>query len=411
VRTYDIAVIGTDFGALAAAALLSMKGHKSFMSTPRPSLADALGRTEQEGFSFSRGPALSYGFEPGGEFHRLLGELNITDINPLPAEGYQVALPDRRINVSAQLDTTLEEIRREFPREISKAEDFYRDIKEEAVRVSKSRIAYHISRFKFARSFIAKYQFSNEFLSFLDVQSFFFYQKPVADLEIKDFLTLFTHRPFRSNDSYEKIADRMASTIVRQGGAIQYNEPSTEVVFRENRAIGIRTVHDTIEATTVLLDKSERSRPILFLGIYDQVVPVGMGRDVLYLPDYSQPQNYLSLSLSDREDSAAAPKGMRTLTATFSASMNTLPGGQDVLIGSLAVLVPFLKDFITFTFIPKPTINPSVPIGISFKQLRSGGDKPLLFKGSKRHIYALCEEQDVPQNMVPSIRRLIKNVG
>ena len=98
---FDLAVVGADFGGLASAALLSSAGKRSILCTPAASLAGAVGAAEKDGFPFCSGPSLTYGFEPGGAFRRLLADLGLEDMELSRAPVYQVALPDRRITVSA----------------------------------------------------------------------------------------------------------------------------------------------------------------------------------------------------------------------------------------------------------------------------------------------------------------------
>ncbi len=404
---YDLAIIGAGLGGLVSAALLGTRGLKSFLCTPQSSLVDALGKVEQGGFSFSRCPALSYGFEPGGAFHQLFADLNIIDMTPPLADRYQVVLPDRRITVSAHLDATLEELRREFPREIMAIENFYQNIKKVSMGVTGNRLNAFMLRFRSARSFIANYRFSREFLSFLEIQSLFFFRQPLLELSLKDLLLLCTHNPYRNEDWCGKISDRLATEILRHGGAIQYNDPSTEILFRNNRAVGLQTTQGAIEASSILVDNPDKGIPVLFLGIHDQVVPVGMERDVLYLPDYLQPHSFLSLSLSGREDRSASPSGMRTLIAAFHAPEDSAMTDRDLLINRITGLVPFLRDFLVLYLEPVPLLGSTAPREISFKPLKTGKNDSLLFRGSKTNVYRLDDDQHAQRQMMTAIRKLV----
>ena len=408
---YDLAVIGSDLGGLISAALLGTRGKKSFLCTPRSSLADALGKAEHGSFTFSRGPVLSYGFEPEGAFPQLFADLDITDVIPPLADVYQVAFPDKRITISARLDATLEELRREFPREINEIVKFYNDIKKVSLRVAQRRLDAFVLRFRSARSFISKYHFSKEFLYLLDIQALFFFRRPLLELSLKDLLLLCSHNPYRNEDGCEKIAERLAAVILRQGSAIRYNDQSTAILFRNNHVVGLQTAEGAIEASSILVDNSEKSIPVLYLGIHDQVVPVGMERDVLYLPDYSQPQSFFSLSLSSKEDHTAAPQGMRTLMAAFHAPKGGAIANKDLMINRISDLVPFLSDFIVLSVESGLLLNPAVPGEISFKPLKTGKSISLLFRGSKKNVYQLRDVQDAPQLVIPAVRKLISKLA
>ncbi len=408
---YDVAIVGTNLGGLAAAALLGVRGKKSFLCTQQPSLADTLGKMEYKGFSFFRGPSLSYGFEPGGAFYRLFADLNIINMTPDSAGSYQVVLPDRRITVSAHFDATLEELRREFPREIKAIKNFYLDVKNISTNIVKNRFNSFILHFRSARSLIARYSFSREFLSFLDIQALYFFQKPLLELSLKDLLVLCTHKPFRNDDGYGSIAERLAEEILRQGGAVQYNDTSAKIIFRDNHLVGLQTAHGTVEASSIILDSPKNVMQIIFLGIHDEVVPMSMERSVLYLPDYLQPRNFYYLSLSSRENRHAAPKGMRSLTVSIHGQNEGAFTNRDLLIKRISNLVPFLDDFLVLSLEPEPLIDPDVSQEITFTPPKSGKSNSLLLRGSKKNVYRLLDLKDAPQLVIPEVRRLITKLS
>ncbi len=408
---YDVAIIGANFGGLASAALLGTRGKKSFLCTPQPSLADTLGKVEHKGFSFLRGPSLSYGFEPGGAFHQLFADLNIVHMTPALADSYQVALPDRRITVSSQFDATLDELRREFPREIKTIENFYLNVKNISLNVAKNRFNAFVVHFRSARSLLARYSFSREFLSFLDIQALYFFQKPLLELSLKDLLLLCTHKPFRNDDVYGKITERLAEEILRQGGAIQYNDSSAKIIFRNNHVAGLQTAHGAVETSSVILDSPESLMPVIFLGIHDQVVPMSMERDVLYLPDYLQPRSFFYVSLSSRENRAAAPEGMRSLTVSFHVENKGALADKDILINRISGLVPFLDDFLVLSLEPDPLFHPDISQEISFRPLKRERGDSLLLRGAKKNVYKLHDLKDAPQFVIPEVRRLIAKLS
>ncbi len=407
-RQFDVAVAGAGLGGLAAAALLSTMGKKAILCTSSPSLDDALGAVSKDGFLFCPGPSLSYGFEPGGPFHQLLADLGLEEIAPALAPNFQVALPDRRITVTANQEETLEELSREFPREIDNIARFYRDLTKEAERNAKSRIAAYFSRRRSASGFLRKYAFSDELQSFFNIQALFFFQRPVSGLSLATLIALCTTRPFHYCGGRGKLADRLLGIILQREGVVRYKEAAQEIVLQSHRAIGIKTAQGMVEAGTVLLDSQEQRVPLLFLGIRDEVVPIGMARDVLYLPDYNQPNDFIALSLSANDDLASAPSGMRTLTAAFHPTEQ--PSAQSQMIGSISRLVPFLNEFLVLTDGPRPAESVPASTGISFKPVRSEGGGQLLFRASKGNIYKLDEARHAPLQQISSVRKFIQQV-
>ena len=225
--TYDLAVVGAGLGGLAAAALFSAKGKKVLVSSPHASLAEAVGATAADGFLFSSAPALLHGFEPGGVFNQLFHDSGIHDWEPAHAAVYQVALPDRRITVFSNQEETLDELRREFPREIQSLTKFYRELSTAAVRASHNRIAAFISKHLPARAFVRKYRFSGEVSAFLDIQALHFFQRPCSELSLETLITLCTRKPAAITAGYGKLAERLAEVLHRRGGEIRLSEPPT----------------------------------------------------------------------------------------------------------------------------------------------------------------------------------------
>lgn len=404
--TYDLAVVGAGLGGLAAAALFSAKGKKVLVSSPHASLAEALGVMAADGFLFSSGPVLLYGFEPGGAFNQLFRDSGIHDWEPAHA-AYQVALPDRRITVSLDQEETHEELRREFPREIQSLVKFYRDLSKAAVRNSHSRVADFISKHRSAGAFIGKYNFSRELLLFFDVQSLYFFQRPCAELSLPALITLCLRKPAAISAGYGKLAERLAEVLPRRGGEVRLSEPSGEIVFHGNRAKGVRTARDVVDAKKVLICSSEKSMSFLFLGIRDEVVPVGMEQNVLYLPDYERPRDFLACSLSKKSDASAAPEGMRALAVTFHGSSDPQCGPMD----RVARLVPFLKDFIVLSRDFRSSEASAVLPDLSFKPLQSRAGEPLLFKGSRGNVYLLHEARHAPHQVISAARRFVEKTA
>lgn len=408
--TYDLAVAGAGLGGLAAAALASAKGKKVVVSSPHASLAGALGATAADGFLFSSGPAFLHGFEPGGVFHQFFRDSGIHDWEPAHAAVYQVALPDRRITVFSNEEETLDELRREFPREFQSLARFYRDLGKAAVWSAQNRVAAFLAKHRSARSFVQNYGFSGEVLAFLDVQAQHFYQRTCSELSLESLITLCTRKPAAIPGGYGKLAERIAETLRRRGGEVRLSEPTMEIAFHRDRAKGIVTAQGVADAKKVLLCSSEKSMPSLFLGIQDEVVPVGMERNVLYLPDYARPRDILACALSAKGDVSAAPEGMRTLAVTFLGSSDHLRD-TDARTDRVSGLIPFLKDFIVLTRDSRPSGPSALPPGVSFKPLQSREREPLLFKGSKGNMYLLGEAHHAPLEVISAARRFVEKIA
>ncbi len=84
-----------------------------------------------------------------------------------------------------------------------------------------------------------------------------------------------------------------------------------EIAFKTDRPVGVKTDQHMIEANSILLNAPHQPPPTYFLGILDDVVPVGMAQDVLYLPDYARPDEFLPISVSADNDISSAPMSAR----------------------------------------------------------------------------------------------------
>lgn len=408
---YDVAVIGAGLGGLAAAALLSSRKKKTLVLEQSASLSDALGVVEKDGFIFSDGPSLSYGFEHGGALQEFSAGLGISQNTTVPAPGYQVALPDRRMTVFAEHNETLEELRREFPRDINTVAKFYRELGDAAARSAKNRLFAALAKYRSAAGFIRKYRFSPELTAFFDVQSFFFFQRPAADLSFASLITLCNTPPRRLHGGFRKFGDQLYGVVLQHGGEVRYHEPSPTLSFRENGTIVIKTVQGVVEADALLLNALPPARrAALCIGLRDDVVPVGMSHDVLYLPEYSRARDFLALSLNGKEDDAAAPQGMKALTLSFRLQQNVRVDKQTI-VEQLGQLVPFLNDHFVFSEEPRAGDGHAVvPSDLSLKPYRQREGASLLCRTSRKNVFVLQDAPEAPLQVISEVQRFVDKV-
>lgn len=407
---YELAVVGAGLGGLAAAALVSRKNRKTIVLDPGDSAGGTLGVQEKDGFVFSPGPTLSFGFERGGALQKLNEVLGIAQHASIQSPCYQVALPDRRITIYAEQSETLEELRREFPREIDVIIGFYRDLRRQAVKIAKSRFSEYFSRHRTAGGFLRRYRFTPELTAFFDVQSHYFYQRPVADISLPSLITLCDSVPLTVHDGFIKLAEQMVDVILKNGGEIHYQIPLSEIVLKKDRTAGLATPLGQMETGAVLLNTEQRRRgTVLCIGLRDEVVPVSMLNDVLAITDYAHPERFFSLSFSARDDERAAPRGMRALTATFSSPAPLQPNEERMR--QIAALVPFLEKFVLFAeeYNPAPR-SYSAPAGMTFKPLRTENSQTLLSRSSQRGIYTLLDGDAAPVHTVAAAQAFVERL-
>ena len=408
---YDVAIIGAGLGGLATAALLAGRRKKTVVIERGASYSGAVGFQERDNFRFSCAPPLSYGFERGLPVYEMSVGLGILHHAAVTSPCYQVALPDRRITVYADVSETLEELRREFPREIDSLAQFYKDLHKVAERSARNRFFSFLSKHRTAAGFMRGYRFSRELTTFFDVQLDYFFQRPSAETSLASLISLCDSPPLYFYGGFKKVADQLYSVILQQSGEVHYGEPSPRITVHNGRAIEIETTQGVLEADTVLLDTvSAQPTSTYFFAVRDEVVPVGMSQEVLYLPAYEQPRDFVSLSLSASDDASASPEGMRALRATFRTGPNAVVDQQE-RVRRISRLVPFLNDHLIFAEQYRDiTEGAVVPANMPFKMIWSAGGMPLLSRGSCRNLYELKDMHHAPSWVLSAVHRFTKQL-
>ena len=409
---YDVAVVGAGLGGLVAAALLSRKGKKVVLLEPSEEIGGTLAVFQAQGFRFSTGTTLTFGFERGGALERLYSELGLAHSASVLSPCYQVALPDRRINIYAENSETIDELRREFPREIDAVARFFRDIRKVSERIARNGFLARLLRYRSANGFIKKYHFSVELTAFFNLQLLFFFHQPVEQISIAALAALVDGAPLYIHGGLKRFADQMLDVFLRGGGEMRHRVPWPETVDTQGGITGLMTPEGPVETDAVLFNTEQhRQGSTLFIGLRDEVVPVGMSLEVLCLPDYSRPAEFFSLSLSDRDDKVAAPKDMRTLTASF-PSFTDRPGLQERLLEQVGGLIPFLKEHIIVVAEHKPVSRLyDFPAGLVFKPVRVAGDRSLLDKAAYQNTYLLHDGTGSLVQAVNAARRFTERLA
>jgi hypothetical protein len=365
---YDIVCIGAGMAGLAAAALLTKAGKAVCLMDPASSAGGCVAPQGIEGFRFAAGPTITYGFEPGGTLQKLFSVLDLSASATNSFPGYQVLLPEHRISVSGDPRETLEELVREFPDEKNDLTKLYREVHKLSERNSKSRLLAYILRKRNAAAYLKSYRFDGSLIAYFDVQSHFFFGVSLQHLPLASLIQMLTTAPHYLPGGFTRLADQLLSVVQQQNSIWYHDEPFPELLFRANRITGIKMSRGTIEPRTVLLNvPGELTESILFLGIHNNVVPVGMLSNVLCLAENERAGEYYTLSLTPGDDRTAAPKGMRSLTATFPPVVKEFDQPADSFVSRITPVVPFLQNFQVISSVQDPharqfPIPPSVTV-------------------------------------------------
>jgi hypothetical protein len=408
-----LAVAGAGLGGLAAAALLARQNKKTILVDPAEAPGGALASVRKEGFVFTTGPNLSFGLERGGPLQALCSDLGISQSATVLSPCYQVVLPDRRVSVFQETGETLEDLRREFPREIDAIARFYRDVRKMAERTAKNRMSSFLARHRKAGAFLRSYRFSRELSAFFDVPSLCFFQQPAGELSLSVLITLFDTSPLSVQGGFLHLGEQLLSSILKNRGEIRHGEPRADVSRRNGQAGGLTlSSGETLESAAVLLNvPSVPDRTTVFFGVREEVVPLGMSQEILCLPDLARPELLFTLSVSAQDNEAAAPRGMRAMSASFPF----LPQGRepvDQLKNLVARVVPFLDQFLVTVEEYRPGARGYAPPShTASKPLRDALGESLLNKTSVKGLYVLPDDARSPLRAVCAARTLTEQLA
>ena len=393
---YSTAIVGAGLGGLAAAALLSKMNKRVVLLDPASAAGGALSVREREGFRFSIGPVLAFGFDRNGALGRLASSLGIAHSASVLSPCYQVALPDRRISIFIDSQETLEELRREFPREIDGIVRFYRDLRRTSERMARSRLFSAYYQGRSADGYLGSYGFSPEFSVFLDIQARRFFSLPVRALSVASLISLLDSAPLALHGGLTAFAGQMLDVFLRNGGEARYRTPWPRIASVQKRSVVLQVQDGTVDAEAVLFNTRQTPEGSdLFLGVREELLPVGMSREVLCLPDYSNPDRYFTLSVSGPSDETSAPKGMRALVGSF-PTISPGAGTKERCLDHISSLIPFLREQMLFAD-ERPLQNREYVFSreTAFRPFRSQG-KPLLLQKAGGSLYLLPDAGGAP---------------
>jgi NAD(P)-binding Rossmann-like domain len=339
VPKYEVAFIGAGISGLYAAALLAKAGKKVIVIDPGELAGGAAADRLIDRFRFIAGPNIGYGFEPGSPAQAFCTGLGLS-LEQFPAASrFQVALPDRRITVSPNVQETLAELHREFPREIERLSWLYDDANRLALKASKSVLSSYFLRHRSADAYLRTCRFSRELTAYFDVQSRFFFGQSIRHVPLASLVLLLTTPPRTFPGGLGPLTDRLLSVLGAHQCDVRLREAWPELIFRRSRISAVRTPHGTIEPRSIVINAAwQQQEHAMFFSVREEVIPVGMASTVIYLPDYGKPEDTVILALPHNRSNSSAPEGTIPLTI--------LGASRERLREHSESIIPFLSDFI-----------------------------------------------------------------
>ncbi|MDH4162437.1 MAG: FAD-dependent oxidoreductase [Nitrospirota bacterium] len=339
---YDAVIIGAGIAGLSVAARLGRKGKRVVIIDPATAVGGNSLDVSLDGLYYSPGPAACFGFEQNGPLRNLCSELGITLKFHHDKAPYQIVLPDHRITVFPDKDHTIQELSREFPREMENVRKIYRELLGVFNASKKSRVKAYLAERRSAKEFLAPFHLSRGLTAFFNVQALIFFGMPVASLRLSSLALLISTFPQTVNDGLSGLAASLGNIISGTSGTIRLGEPWPQLTGRSNIVTGVVTGSGTLEARSVIINTLEQgSERRWLIGIRPDVVPVCMRDTVVYLPDYDKPFNVMTMTMPDNT-SGSAGNDLRALRVSFYGPESTT--ASDILLERICAIIPFLRN-------------------------------------------------------------------
>jgi len=412
---YEVIVLGSGLAGLVAGTFLSQKGHKVLLlkeNKYRPSHSKdgyrfvPFSNFSERRLKLSLLEEISQSLDLSSFTDDREGE-GKAEKKPVKLKedvGFQVILPKARIDLFSQLSKFEREWKREFPKEVAPIVNFYNEIErvqhllEKRMTEEGSRSVFPMRPRSLARRWFS-YEpfpkgrmskmlspFSKEFRKFIQLQlisrtSLFSDQFPIpaaAQVLFNDDVD-----EWGSKADIEKLRERIFEKFFQSGGRMEEIEGVEKVVkkWRKGFAISLKGERRIFRSKFLILDSplhllsnllAERGKRLskwgkkicpryvlvpLFLGIRENVVPVGMKDLLVSIYDLEKPYergNVLFIAIRPRGDETEAPEGKRAVTVESLMDFgewdeDSLVEHQKEVMKHLHHLFPFLDKYIEFT--------------------------------------------------------------
>src|SRR5262245_36648710 len=251
---YDVVVFGAGIGGLTVAALLAKRGLSTCILERQSQVGGCIARVEYSGMEFEPGMGLYTGWEHGGIYERLFGDLGIdtpkTEVIP---SDYVVRLPnDQDIRLKRDDTEFFEELRKAFPECAEAAVDFYSDINTMNDRPANSgRLVKSLRKLWTVDETAAQSKVSalaqktsDRFQRFIDAQLSAFANTPIDRCSIvaaSRALRLPRSQLYSIEGGISSFAERLAGSIKSFGSVVRLNSPVLRLAFSESgEPIGVQ---------------------------------------------------------------------------------------------------------------------------------------------------------------------------
>lgn len=342
--TFDVAVIGAGVPGLAAAVLLARANRRVVVIDPGEAPGGMLASRTTGPARFSAGPLITHGFGPGGALRYLYAAAGLAVPPHSTQLTYQVALPDRRVTVFSDQAATLEELCREFPREIDRISLILSDLSRIASKCAYSRFSSALARRRSAAGYLLSRRCSRELNAYFSAQTRFFFGQPLEGTTLAELAEMASASPVRIPGGWNVLAARLRDVLTSLGGEYRTQEPWPALHERSRRIASIRTTAGDVSARTTILNSVWQDERSLLIGLKKNGVPVGMAPTVICQSAYDDPQQVFALTCFTGENGSDEMRDLDPMTVTFLPHVErTFPDVR--LLDQVRNIIPFIDAF------------------------------------------------------------------
>lgn len=462
-KLFDLTILGNDLSGLLTGALMVKRGFNVLVLDVKQERQEI----QREGYTLRKLPNVFVGFGQGQIFSEIFTELGLPFLErkrfELAQPAFQVVMPGVRLDISQEREELFNLCNAEFPSDGKALSDLSREMDRHANIIreligqqvvyppvtlrEKWRVSRALSQIlpkgrqssENFQTFLKDYQLSPEAKDLIMAQIMFLssFHPEEYPLTYASSLLSWTNKSIFSVEGGVKVLENLCrERITSYRGSIQQVEAVEQVDFRKFIEITVSEVKEPVKTKTMLITtnpqeffsahapkylksflkkKLEIQEPAIhsftyYIGISDQVVPVGMEDQLILVTDPGKDlfgANMIFVRLSPRGVTEYAPEGKRLLTATVllkpdadEISVVTAKELAGPIHDALADLMPFFDEFLDFMAIEEsyalyqaerrvglvPRVDPDDPFGVAFLPNHTPHDKifytgPLVLPG------------------------------